>query len=59
MPGNIIGLYAAWEKFGRVPWKDLFQPSIDMARNGIYVSSHLQDSIGDNKEDLYENPGLR
>jgi len=31
----VKGFYEAWKKYGKLHWKDLVQPSIDMARNGF------------------------
>jgi len=41
VPGTVAGLYHAHEKFGRLPWKRLVQPGIDLARNGIVVTRDL------------------
>ncbi|PFX23881.1 Gamma-glutamyltranspeptidase 1 [Stylophora pistillata] len=36
VPGEVKGFYEAWKKYGgKIPWKDLVQPSIDMARDGF------------------------
>ena len=35
MPGEVKGFYEAWKKYGKMTWKDLVQPTIDMARNGF------------------------
>lgn len=35
VPGEVKGFYKAWKKYGKLPWKDLVQPSIDMAKNGF------------------------
>ncbi|KFK29475.1 hypothetical protein AALP_AA7G138500 [Arabis alpina] len=34
VPGEIAGLYKAWETHGRVQWKLLVEPSIKLARDG-------------------------
>ena len=33
--GEVKGLHEAWKKYGKLAWKELVQPSIDMARNGF------------------------
>ena len=32
IPGAALGLETAHKAFGRLPWRDLFQPSIELAR---------------------------
>ena len=41
VPGTIAGLYMAHQKYGSMPWKNLVQPSIDLARNGVVLSYTL------------------
>ena len=47
VPGMIKGLEKAWQMFGRLPWADLIQPSIDLARNGFPVSGTIEGAIDD------------
>lgn len=35
VPGEVKGFHEAWKKYGKLPWKDLVQPSIEMAKNGF------------------------
>ena len=39
------GYYTAWQEYGRVPWKDLFQHSIDLCNNGWEVTESMEISI--------------
>ncbi len=39
VPGTIAGLFEVHHKFGGLPFKDLIQPSINMARSGFKVTS--------------------
>ncbi|CAH1117469.1 unnamed protein product [Phaedon cochleariae] len=60
VPGELKGYWWAFQKFGGgVPWKDLFQPTIRMCINGIYVSEFLANVLEEHKEDLYLDPVLR
>ncbi|KAJ7375104.1 hypothetical protein OS493_001838 [Desmophyllum pertusum] len=35
VPGEVKGFYEAWKKYGKLAWKELVQPAIDMATNGF------------------------
>ena len=41
VPGEVAGYWAAKQRFGNkdITWRRLIQPTIDMAREGITVSS--------------------
>ncbi|MFK8103557.1 MAG: gamma-glutamyltransferase family protein [Saprospiraceae bacterium] len=39
IPGSIAGIYALQEHFGTIPMKELVQPAIDHARNGVRVNN--------------------
>ena len=41
VPGTVGGLHAAWADNGRLPWKQLLQPAIALAREGFMVSDGL------------------
>src|ERR671925_1022002 len=38
IPGAALGLEAAHKMFGRLPWRDLFQPAIELARGGVELN---------------------
>jgi len=37
-PETVKGLYEAWQKYGTLKWKELLQPAIRYAREGVYVT---------------------
>jgi gamma-glutamyltranspeptidase/glutathione hydrolase len=39
VPGAALGLEAAHRSFGKLPWRDLFQPAIELARNGVVLNN--------------------
>jgi gamma-glutamyltranspeptidase/glutathione hydrolase len=41
VPGTVAGFYYAHEKFGKLPWKRVVQPAVDLARDGIIVNQDL------------------
>ncbi|CAI8594652.1 unnamed protein product [Vicia faba] len=59
VPGELAGLHAAWLKYGRLPWKTLFQPAIELAKNGFVVSPALRNFIASSENKIMSDPGLR
>ena len=55
VPGTVSGFYAAHSKLGRLPWKDLLQPAIEQARDGIVVSYDLAEFLRGRKTRLCRN----
>jgi len=42
VPGTVAGLWLAHQSAGKLAWKDLVQPAIDLARDGFDVSWELR-----------------
>jgi len=63
VPGTIAGLFAVHKKFGKLPFKTLIQPAIDLAYKGIKITKkqaiNIQDKQADfinaNKDSIYFN----
>lgn len=45
VPSQIRGIEMAHKKYGRLPWRDLFQPAIAIARQGFHVTPKLASMI--------------
>ena len=45
VPGTVAGMELAHQRLGTLPWKDLLQPAIDLARDGMPISWYLHDSF--------------
>ena len=45
VPGTPAGLWLAQRKYGRLSFKEVIQPAIDLAEQGFLVSDHLSDSL--------------
>ena len=57
IPGTIAGLYEIHNKFGTMPWKDLVQPAINLAKNGYRVTNKQKRSFDSKKEDFIKING--
>jgi gamma-glutamyltranspeptidase/glutathione hydrolase len=58
VPGTVDGMIQAHKKYGKLPWKTLVQPAIDLARNGVVLTQ--REAIGLNYLDEFlpkYNPG--
>ncbi|XP_022086450.1 gamma-glutamyltranspeptidase 1-like [Acanthaster planci] len=58
VPGEIAGYWTAHQRYGVLPWTDLFQPSIKLAEEGIVVSSALAYAIKVRESYMKNDPSL-
>lgn len=58
-PGAVAGMYLAHQEFGSIEWKDLIQPSIDLARNGFIVTKTLEHALENNIKKLKKYEATR
>lgn len=60
VPGEVSGYLAAWKAHGRLPWKDLVQPAIDLAKNGFRFghAAHYAASRNSTLAAIKKDPGL-
>ena len=47
VPGTVAGLFAVHKKFGTLPFRDLIQPAIDLARKGVVVTEKQEKRIAE------------
>ncbi|MFT4248115.1 MAG: gamma-glutamyltransferase [Pseudomonas sp.] len=38
VPGTVAGLYLAHQRYGKLPWRKVVQPAIDLAEHGVRLS---------------------
>jgi gamma-glutamyltranspeptidase / glutathione hydrolase len=52
IPGSIDGMVEMHKKYGKLPWKDLVQPAIDLALNGIVLTKREAGNMNAIQDDL-------
>jgi gamma-glutamyltranspeptidase / glutathione hydrolase len=58
VPGTIDGLITAHAKYGKLPFKEIIQPAIDLAANGFPVTMIQAKSLNGNRKNFVNrNPG--
>jgi len=59
VPGVLRGLEAVWKDYGKLPWSELWQPCIRLAKEGFRVHEALGAGIVKKKDYIMANLGLR
>lgn len=49
VPGTVAGMVAAHKKYGKLPFKTLIQPAIDLAKNGYAITQGEVDRLNGNQ----------
>ncbi len=59
VPGEVAGLYELHRRFGKLEWKQVVQPAVDLAEKGFLVGTHLARSFGWQPDAIARDPGLK
>lgn len=59
VPGELKGYAEMHKKYGRVPWKTLIQPTIDLCRSGHLVTEYLERVLKMMRVDIFAEPSLK
>ncbi len=57
-PGQVAGIYTLWEQYGSMPWEQLLQPAIQLARQGYEVTPNMLGAIELIYGDIADHPEL-
>lgn len=58
VPGEMRGLFLAWQRHGRLPWSDVLAPVIALCHNGFEVTGSNAAAVLTNREFLERDPIL-
>ncbi|XP_018357572.1 PREDICTED: gamma-glutamyltranspeptidase 1-like [Trachymyrmex cornetzi] len=54
VPGELKGYWEAYQKYGRIPWPELFEPTIKLCETGSLVNDYLAEYLIE-KEPMIKN----
>ncbi|XP_011696819.1 PREDICTED: gamma-glutamyltranspeptidase 1-like isoform X2 [Wasmannia auropunctata] len=54
VPGELMGYWEAYKRYGRLPWSELFEPAIKLCKTGSYVNEYLAAYLTE-KEPMIKN----
>ncbi len=59
VPGTVAGLWAAHERYGKLPWRDVVLPAVELAENGFLPPKILVDDIRNHYEQFRGRTNFR
>lgn len=58
VPGELKGMWELHRKYGKLPWKEVFQPVIELCRNGHEVTEYLATVLRMKEQSIKDVPSL-
>ncbi|XP_073832162.1 glutathione hydrolase 1 proenzyme isoform X2 [Musca autumnalis] len=59
VPGELMGYHRAHEKFGKLPWKKLVEPSLQICKDGFFVTKHQYNALAYKDKHMRNNTILK
>src|SRR5437588_2251218 len=59
VPGTVAGLALAHARFGKLPWKDVVAPAVQLADDGFFIDEALASSLNSVVASSKDFPELR
>lgn len=59
VPGEIAGYWKLHKVAGRLPWNELFQPTIELCEKGYQVTKHKAQALNRQSELILKEPSMR
>lgn len=59
VPGELKGMWELHQKYGKLPWKEVFKPVIDLCRKGHEVTAYLAKILRLKQQAILDTPALR
>ena len=59
IPGELIGYWEAWKRFGRLEWTEILEPTLELCRDGYHMSKHQYDVLNFRPAVVRDDPILR
>lgn len=59
MPGELKGYWEVHQRFGRLEWKELIKPTIELCKNGTVITNYLGKILKSKEADIRAEPTMK
>ncbi|XP_003424878.1 scoloptoxin SSD14 isoform X1 [Nasonia vitripennis] len=59
VPGELAGYWEAHQRFGKLPWAEIFKPNIELCEKGYNLTNIQYDGLLSNKTKIFQDPYLK